>query len=143
MLILLFRIVIQKKEIDKSRVTWLIIALVCLVLPIVGSMTIEWGDLKISWERLTTEAQIVNETIVSLTQENEELKGQITNLNRQIYSLGERLASGNVNQETRELVGQMGRDFAELEMRANSISQQTDIAKTRNQNLVRELEKKK
>jgi len=142
-LALLYKIIFEKKDIDKYRVTWLIMAFVFLAFPIIGNMTIEWGDFKISWKRLTEEAQILNETIGTLTVENEELKGQISNLNEQMSNLQQGLVSGRVNpQETREFVNRISRDFSELEMKANSLSYQTDIAKSRNQNLVRELEKK-
>jgi chromosome segregation ATPase len=139
----IYKIIFEKKDIDKYRVTWLIMAFVFLAFPIIGNMTIEWGDFKVSWKRLTEEAQILNETIETLTFENEGLKGQISNLNEQISNLDEILASDRVNpQQTREFVNRLSRDFSELEMKANSLSYQTDIAKSRNQNLVNELEKK-
>jgi len=142
-LVVIYKIIFEKKDIDKYRVTWLIMAFVFLAFPIIGNMTIEWGDFKVSWKRLTEEAHILNETIETLTFENEGLKGQISNLNEQISNLDEILASDRVNpQETREFVNRLSRDFSELEMKANSLSYQTDIAKSRNQNLVNELEKK-
>ncbi|MEN8157822.1 MAG: hypothetical protein ABFS10_12800 [Bacteroidota bacterium] len=141
LLVLLYRIIFKEDEIDKSSATWLVIAFVCIALPVVGNLTIEYGEFRISLTKLSSDAKEVSEVINILTEENSMLKQQVEHLNAQISESRATLLSEDTPaaRKTRVL-NQFQEELQMISDQSINVERKLESATIKNDALVQDLE---
>lgn len=141
--ILVVKVVFKGEEISKNSATWLIVAFICIVFPVVGSLTIEYGDFKISLTKLTSDAKEVSSVIESLTEDNKKLKKQLEDLNIQITNSKSTLLNEDVSQLRKTQVLNSFQD--DIEMISNqsvSVEKNLNSVFYKNNELVKDLDQR-
>ena len=140
-LILLIKIISGKEEIDKNSVTWLIVAFVCIVFPIVGNMTIEYGDLKITITNLRSESKQVGTQLEAIEIENQQLKQQIDNLDNIVVNSRNTLTNQSIPPSRKiEILDQFQMELGTISDQTVSVERKLETATLKNKTIVDELD---
>jgi len=143
LLVLLFKIIFKGEEIDKSSATWLIVAFVCIALPVVGNLTIEYGEFKISLTKLSSDAKEVSVVISSLTEENNELRRQVEELNERMEKTRSTLLNDDIPAARKNIViNEFQQELQMITDQSSNVERKLETATIKNEALVQDLDQR-
>ncbi|MEN8204235.1 MAG: hypothetical protein ABFS28_16685, partial [Bacteroidota bacterium] len=131
------------EQIDKSSATWLIVAFVCIALPVVGNLTIEYGEFKISLTKLSSDAKEVSAVISSLTEENNELKRQVEELNNRMAETRSTLLNDDIPVARKSrVINEFQQELQMITDQSSNVEQKLETATIKNEALVQDLDQR-
>ncbi len=142
LLVLLYTVLILNKEIDKSKTTWLVVSFICIIFPVVGNMTIEYGEFKLSLTRLSEGAKEMEVVIQTLEEDNTNLQGKVEELNSQISRYRSVLLNPVASQQEKaKVLDSIATRFDHIEKQSVEISRNIKNAGRQNEGIIKSLDK--
>jgi hypothetical protein len=129
-------------SIDLKAAGFILAGFIFVALPVIGSISFEWGELKVIVNTTNKETQALEATLDSLKNENIAIRNELPSIRENLSSyMNVAGPSHFAHQGNQQRINSILRSINNLESRANRAGSSIDSAITRNSKVRKDLEK--